>query len=105
MLSLDRTMIQDEIRIQRSRNPGPPHLLPCLCGAVFDHRDPHTKIRIIAPTAIGGKDHPARGLVIGMGYIGCKNCGIHAAKAKTLKAVITNWNELTSRKKPHLVIS
>ena len=69
-------------------------IAPCLCGERYNPNDPEAKVRIVEPQRIGGKDHPARGVVVGKGYGYCKNCGIKAAEAKTTEEVIANWNRL-----------
>lgn len=70
----------------------------CLCGATYAPKDPNGRVRIIEPTVIGGKDHPARGMVVGQGYGMCKDCGLQSQRAKTTAEVIANWNSLMSMK-------
>lgn len=76
-----------------SRNPGLPFeglVAPCRCGATYLEGE----VRVVEPQRIGGKDHPAQGVVIGKGYVYCKRCGIKAADARTTDDTITHWNSL-----------
>lgn len=76
-----------------SRIPGLPHenlVASCRCGATYLDEE----VRVVEPQRIGGKDHPARGLVISQGYVYCKRCGISGARAKTTEEAIANWNIL-----------
>lgn len=66
----------------------------CPCGEIYEPTNPQSSVRIVEPQKIGGKDHPAQGLVVTKGYAYCKQCGIHSAKSKTVEGVRANWNQL-----------